>query len=166
MLSIIATVSTEEAAVALGIRPPTVRAFIKSGKLAAARIGKSWRVGVESINALLAGACPTSLVVVPKLPELDASKSIASARATALPPAPKSPVLVTSTSVASATPTHKPDADDLHWLGHYRAQLQSSDHATRANAAFQLGMLTRRIAVTAPSQPAKPVAPPQREPWW
>ena len=55
-MEIIKTASVEEAGVALGLRPPAVIKLIRSRKLAAAKISGHWRIGILSINALLADA--------------------------------------------------------------------------------------------------------------
>ncbi len=46
------------AAAALGLRPAAIRLRIKAGELATAFVGRKWRVGTASVNALLAGAAP------------------------------------------------------------------------------------------------------------
>jgi len=58
-MQVIETLSVEEAAAALGLRPAAIRSRIKSGELAAALVGRKFRVGTASVNALLAGAAPS-----------------------------------------------------------------------------------------------------------
>lgn len=50
-----ATASVEEVAQALGLHPVAVRTRIKDGRLSAVRIGRGYRVRIDSVNALLEG---------------------------------------------------------------------------------------------------------------
>lgn len=82
MTHVLTTLSSEEAASALGVRPSTIRNLIKNGRLAAVRIGRSWRIYVDSINALLGAPAPTSAAPVASSPAEHASASKPSPSAT------------------------------------------------------------------------------------
>ncbi len=48
--------TTKEAAAALGIKPVTVRAAIKSGKLRAVRHGRDWHITPAAVEAYRSGS--------------------------------------------------------------------------------------------------------------
>ncbi|WP_233531234.1 helix-turn-helix domain-containing protein [Paenibacillus alkalitolerans] len=53
-------ISTGKAAELLGLRPRTIQAWLKSGKLKGIKLGSVWRIQVEEVNRLLsAGGSPS-----------------------------------------------------------------------------------------------------------
>jgi len=129
-MPVIETISTVETAAALGLKPATVRLHIKSGDLAAVRIGRSWRIGVDSVNALLAGANLKSEVV------------------TSAPVVTSQPAAVSVQSIQPQAKASVPafDASDLRYIAGYRAELLHSNPAIVENAKYQLSMFEKRAA--------------------
>ena len=157
-MSLIATVSTEQAAAALGLKPATVCKMIRTGQLPAARIGRSWRIGSTSLNALLAGA------EVPAAPEttkpsvvLEQTKSAPCRTETTVVPA----VPVMAIAAASAISTDEKiknnpasvlfDADDMVWISRYRRDLSDPNPQIRADAKWHL----ERFAARAEQDPTR-----------
>jgi len=173
-MSLIATVSTAEAAAALGLRPVTVCKMIRTGQLPAARIGRSWRVGLTGLNALLAGANGPAASSVPRpsvvseLPtmsprtmQIDGPPLASSLSPTAgdrsstvqndIPAQPSpvvseqtSPSLPQSDSPVQARPDDGFDADDMVWVRRYRRDLSDPDPQIRADAKGHLEQFARR----------------------
>lgn len=150
-MSVIATYSTAQAATALGVRPVTVCKMIREGHLAAVRIGRSWRIGLSSINALLVGATG--------VPDM-------AGRVAAIVPNRQGATLLVSGALARAAPTVVPEQripappqvqndiptarkprlsdDDMRWINRYRIEATDPDPEVRRNALYQLSMFERR----------------------
>lgn len=150
-VSLIATYSTAQTAAALGVRPVTVCKMIREGRLAAVRIGRSWRIGLSSINALLVGATGIPnmagrvAAVVPE--QRGATLAVSAQQVGAVPavvPAQRNPA---PPQVQSDIPTaRKPrlSDDDMRWVNHYRIEATDPDPEVRRNALYQLSMFERR----------------------
>jgi excisionase family DNA binding protein len=141
-MNITDTVSSEEAAAALGVRPPTVRTLIKGGRLSASRFGRGWRVHTASINALLA------LTSSPQ-----ANPASASSPALAKPAPSPPPVL-------QGNPANSPifTADD-DWLLTYANELTRHADPRVALLAAKVVMLHRDLAGCQAVKPAPPKVP-------
>lgn len=148
-MQVIETISVEEAAVALGLRPAAVRLRIKSGELAAALIGRKFRVGIASVNALLAGAGPAPRPS-PR-PTYDSS----------FPQPSSNPAVQHAVQpVVQPPPSTSPfDANDMAWIAAYRRQLADPNPTVRSNAKFHL----ERFAARAADDPTRgPVPTPEQ----
>lgn len=169
-MPVIETLSVAEACTALGLRPPAVRQRIQSGELAAVQIGRRWRVGLASVNDLLAGADPSRMRPAPAFPGVprQSDHSISTVQNTAATPAPASsqPAAAVTLSVPDAQPdTAQPvartvaephaqqpatisrsvfDTDDMRWINRYRIELASPDPQVRADAEYHLRMFAQR----------------------
>jgi excisionase family DNA binding protein len=171
---VIQTLSTEEAGIALGVVPATIRERIRNGSLSAVKVGRGWRVHLASLNALLNGssspaASPASRsVVVPEHQQAAASPvqndseplTLPSSPAAITPvstvpndlPAPSSPVVSQPPSPGLAALIPQPpadpddgyDADDLVWVQRYRRDLADVDPQVRADAAWHLERIAAR----------------------
>jgi len=150
-VSLIATYSTTEAAAALGVRPVTVCKMIREGRLAAVRIGRSWRIGLSSMNALLAGATG-----VPSMAGRGAAVVSERRHATLVVPdvaAKATPAVVPEQRNLAASPVQNdPPAprkprfsdEDMRWVNRYRIEATDPDPEVRRNALYQLSMFERR----------------------
>lgn len=118
-MSFTATASVEEVATALGLRPVAVRQRIKAGTLSAVRIGRSWRVNSDSVNALL-GQPPA--VEQPKPPPP--------------PPLAESVLLI---------PLPPYTLDEREAVTRYEAQLNHPDPDRRAAAERELWRLKKVV---------------------
>lgn len=141
ILSPIQTCSIEEAGIALGLKPASVRSRIRSGELAAALVGRRWRVHLDSLNSLLAPVrrrpWPSQVTPVPAHSD--------STSAPTSPPEP-SPILAPP-SVPEPLPADAPKPlfsdHDLTWIYRYRAELLDPSSDVRENARWQLSMFAR-----------------------
>jgi excisionase family DNA binding protein len=122
------TISVEQAAAALGLRPAAVRLRIKSGEIRAAMVGRRWRVGISSINLLLSGAEPvrsSSIFLAPH------------PQSTPAPPVAHAPIK----QPIQSSPYN--DTDLAH-IRRFRVELSHPDPDIRATARFQLMMFQER----------------------
>ena len=150
-MQVIETISVEQAAAALGLRPAAVRLRIKSGALAAALVGRKFRVGTASVNALLAGAGPASRPTPRPASGYDSSFPQPSAC-----PAVQRAVPPVAQVVVQPLPTTSPfDDNDMAWITAYRRQLADPNPAVRSNAKFHL----ERFAARAADDPTRGPAP-------
>lgn len=136
---------------ALGLNPPAIRHRIITGELAAARVGRRWRVHIDSVNALLVAKIPTRNSPLP------VRRWAAMPTKLPLPPESRSPTLTTSVVAPTPVvpispqipdqPSPKPlfsDADLRH-IAQLRAELWNPDPATRAQAEDQLRMFAQSV---------------------
>lgn len=173
-MPVIETVSTEEAGVALGVVPATIRERIRNGSLSAVKIGRGWRVHLSSLNAILAGsaaptaqtAAVTTVVSKPMKPRPSPSPTTSSAP----PPIVSQPVIPAPPATESVTAQPRPKSlfsdGDMIWIERYRRDLNDPNPAVRAEAKHQLRMFaqaaeqdaTRRVAVRMTEEEAKATA--------
>lgn len=147
----IATCSTAEAAAALGVRPVTVCKMIREGRIAAVRIGRSWRIGLSSINALLVGATgvpdPERRSIAGASQRQDATSAVLTVPAKVVPavvPEQRNPApLQVQNDIPTARKPRLSD-DDMRWINRYRIEASDSDPEIRRNALYQLSMFEQR----------------------
>ena len=139
--SLIQTVSIEEAGIALGLKPASVRSRIRSGELAAALVGHRWRVHVDSLNSLLSPVRrrPWPSQVAPTPAHSDSS---ATPTSTPDPPPISVPPTVPEPPPAAAPKPLFSDRE-LAWVYRYRAELTDPSPDVRENAHWQLSMFAR-----------------------
>lgn len=148
-MQIIETISTEDAGSALGLGPAAVRQRIKSGQLAAVRVGRSWRIGVKSLNDLLSAA---------------AAECRGSGTATRAPSA-RASVSIPPVANDVPEPQQQPifSESDLRQINQFRINLTHYDPEIREHARFQLEMFDQRAKALAawkpPAQPPKKPSP-------
>jgi excisionase family DNA binding protein len=166
MLGIIATVDSDQAALALGIKPPTVRKLIREGRLAATRFGRGWRIGVDSINALLSGAktsvpAPTSqcnpVSSPPPAPPEPTASTTATAQSNLLTPATSDPFDLTSTTTPPVQHIPVYSSSDLRWMDYWTRMLGDANPDAVANARWHLAKF-KEAAERIPPKP-KPATP-------
>lgn len=132
-MQLIETLSVNEVGAALGLRSASVRLRIQAGQLAAVKVGRGWRVHVESVNALL------KCVHQPKPAASQASLDT-------FPPEAQPTHLPIEPPVAKPSGQPRPifDDSDMRWIQRFRSQLLDADPAVVANASWQLGQFARR----------------------
>lgn len=172
-MSIIPTVSVEEAGVALGLGPVSIRQRIKTEVLSAARVGRAWRVHVDSINAILSGRAPTNSSVAAKPNDDSTTVNLQSpVKPPAITTQEESPRTCTASDAGAghvpndpsvldqparaATITALPEAEkpaapkprfsdsDMVWINRYRREALDPDREVAANARWQLEQFERR----------------------
>ncbi len=145
-MQIIETISTEGAGAALGLGPAAVRQRIKSGQLAAVRVGRSWRIGVKSVNDLLSAA-----------EVLRRDSGTATMAHSAKASDSKTPV-----EESVPEPHQEPifSDSDLRQINQFRINLAHYDPEIRDHARFQLEMFDQRAKAQAAWKP--PVQPPKK----
>ena len=122
------TLSVEQAAAALGLRPAAIRLRIKSGEIKAAMVGRRWRVGISSINLLLSGA-----ELVRPIPIRGTQQT----EGIHLRPMPSAPI-------EQPAPTSPFNTTDLAQIRRFRVELSHPDPDIRATSRFQLMMFQER----------------------
>jgi excisionase family DNA binding protein len=129
-MQVIETLSVEQAAAALGLRPAAIRLRIKSGDLAAAFVGRKWRVGTASVNALLADAAP-----VQSAPAVAAVAQVVAQR-----PAEPSPEPVSDFNTVWVAAMNRRPCDDPPYTEAEKQWLRElTGREPRSNATQRLG---------------------------
>lgn len=179
---ILQTISTSDAAMALGVKPACIRLHLKTGKLSGVRIGRSWRVHLTSLNELLAGSRKLNeppLVRTQIACESPKASAYTVGNAMVSHPTPSSPsaeqgILSTqndhptqpSQVVFESPKSHLPpsapasapkpifDESDMVWINRYRRDLNDPNPQIRADAKWHL----ERFAQRAEQDPTRRVA--------
>jgi excisionase family DNA binding protein len=163
-----------EACSALGLRPAAVRLRIRAGELAAVQVGRRWRIGLTSLNAILAGAeaptaqtaAVTTVVSEPMKPCPSPSPTTSSAPPLIVSqPAIPAPPAAESVAV-QPRPKQLFSDGDMVWIARYRRDLSDPHPAVRAEAKHQLSMFaqaaeqdaTRRVAARMTEEECKATA--------
>ena len=179
---ILQTISTSDAATALGVKPACIRLHLKAGKLSGVRIGRAWRIHLTSLNEILAGSRKLNEPSLVRMPIASGSikssthavhKDVDSLPALSSPIAeddvlpaqndhsarPRPVVLESPKShqpPSTTTSAPKPlfDDNDMVWINRYRRDLSDPNPQVRADARWNL----ERFAQRAEQDPTRRVA--------
>ena len=173
-MPILETISTSDAAGALGVKPACIRLHLKAGKLSGVRFGRSWRIHLSSLNELLAGfrtvngssMAPKPVVMEsrkssPCIAQNDGACQVQSSSPTAndrssvlqndlhAQPLPVGSELSKShLPQPSPTPNNRPkplfDDNDMVWINRYRRDLTDANPQVRADAKWHLERFAQR----------------------
>jgi hypothetical protein len=152
VMPLVETCSVPEAGAVLGLRPPSVRARIRARQLVGVRIGRSWRVTVASVNAML--ATPAKAPAVPTSPPQ--ANPTTTGSPDPVSPAPSPPPTLQANP--SAPPFFEPD-DML--IIHYCERVRFDCHPASQKLAAWILEKHRRFAhaVAIDRPPPEPITP-------